>query len=101
MGLCDRVSAVGTLSGPGFTQPDDFWSLCAWSLVTAATAFAQTSHQLLLARAFLGVAESAYLPAAIALIADFHGSKSRGTALGIHLAGLNFGLIAGAPAPAI
>jgi predicted MFS family arabinose efflux permease len=72
-----------------------FWSLCAWSLVTAATAFAQTSHQLLLARAFLGVAESAYLPAAIALIADFHGSKSRGTALGIHLAGLNFGLIAG------
>lgn len=72
-----------------------FWSLSAWSLITAATAFVQTSHQLLLARAFLGVAESAYLPAAIALIADFHGSKSRGTALGIHLAGLNFGLIAG------
>jgi MFS transporter, Spinster family, sphingosine-1-phosphate transporter len=83
--LADRVSRSRMI----------FWSLTFWSLITAATALVRSSHELLVARALLGIAESAYLPAAIALIADFHGPKSRGAALGIHVAGLNFGLIAG------
>ena len=83
--LADRVSRSRMI----------FWSLTSWSLITAATALVRTSHELLAARVLLGLAESAYLPAAIALIADFHESKSRGGAMGIHLAGLNFGLIAG------
>ena len=72
-----------------------FWSLLAWSLVTLCTAMVQDAHQLLATRVLLGFAESAYLPAAIALIADHHGAKTRGTALGIHLAGLSVGLVAG------
>jgi predicted MFS family arabinose efflux permease len=67
----------------------------SWSLVTLGTALVQDMHQMLATRVLLGFAESAYLPAAIALIADHHGVKTRGTALGIHLAGLSAGLVAG------
>jgi predicted MFS family arabinose efflux permease len=83
--LADRVSRSRMI----------FWSLASWSLITAATALVRTSHELLAARVLLGLAESAYLPAAIALIADFHPTESRGGAMGIHTAGLNFGLVAG------
>lgn len=70
-------------------------SLFFWSLITLATGFVQGTGQLLVLRVILGFAECAYLPAAIALIADYHSVKTRATAMGIHLAGLNFGLIAG------
>jgi len=83
--LADRVSRSRMI----------FWSLLAWSLVTLCTAMVRDAHQLLATRVLLGFAESAYLPAAIALIADHHGVKTRGTALGIHLAGLSVGLVAG------
>jgi len=83
--LADRVSRSRMI----------FWSLLSWSLVTLCTAMVQDAHQLLATRVLLGFAESAYLPAAIALIADHHDVKTRGTALGIHLAGLSVGLVAG------
>ena len=70
-------------------------SLTAWSLVTLITAFAGSVGQILASRVILGFAEAAYLPAAIALIADYHASGSRATAIGFHTAGLTFGLIAG------
>ena len=70
-------------------------SLVAWSLVTLATALAGSVWQILASRVILGFAEAAYLPAAIALIADYHSSDSRATAIGFHTAGLTFGLIAG------
>ena len=70
-------------------------SLAAWSLVTLATAFAGGIGQILASRAILGFAEAAYLPAAIALIADYHASDTRATAIGYHTAGLTFGLVAG------
>lgn len=70
-------------------------SLAAWSLVTLITAFAGSIGQILASRVILGFAEAAYLPAAIALIADYHSSGSRATAIGFHTAGLTFGLIAG------
>jgi sugar phosphate permease len=72
-----------------------FWSLLLWSAVTAATSFVTSVPQLLFLRALLGIVESAYLPAAIALIGDYHGPKTRGTAMGLHIAGLNFGVVAG------
>lgn len=71
------------------------WSLTAWSVVTALTGIASTSHELLFTRVLLGFAECAYLPAAIALIADHHHSATRGTAVGLHTAGLNFGMVVG------
>ena len=70
-------------------------SLAAWSLVTLITAFAGSVGQILASRVILGFAEAAYLPAAIALIADYHSSDTRATAIGYHTAGLTFGLIAG------
>lgn len=70
-------------------------SLAAWSLVTLITAFATSIGQILVSRVILGFTEAAYLPAAIALIADYHSSKTRATAIGLHTAGLTFGLIAG------
>lgn len=70
-------------------------SLAAWSLVTLITAFTTSVSQILISRIILGFAEAAYLPAAIALIADYHSSKTRATAIGMHTAGLTFGLIAG------
>jgi predicted MFS family arabinose efflux permease len=70
-------------------------SLLLWSLVTAATAFAPTANWLLFARVLLGLSECLYLPAAIALIADYHSAATRATAMAVHLAGLNAGMIAG------
>ncbi len=71
------------------------WSLAGWSLVMIVSGFAQSSSQFLATRVLLGLAECAYLPAALALIADHHPVSTRATAMGVHLAGLNFGLIFG------
>lgn len=71
------------------------WSLIAWSVVTIWTGMARSTTELLITRVVLGLTECAYLPAAIALIADHHSPSSRATALGVHLCGLNLGLVAG------
>ncbi|MCC6858935.1 MAG: MFS transporter [Bryobacterales bacterium] len=70
-------------------------SLAAWSAVTLVTGFVTSIPQLLLTRVVLGFTEAAYLPAAIALIADYHASDTRASAISIHTAGLTVGLIAG------
>src|SRR5262249_47751739 len=49
-------------------------------------------------RVLLGLAECLYLPAALGLLADYHQSDTRATALGIHASGLSFGMIAGGTA---
>lgn len=71
------------------------YSMIAWSAVTIATGYSRDAQDLIMLRVLLGVAESAYLPAAIALIADHHPPGSRGAAMGLHLCGLNLGLVAG------
>lgn len=71
------------------------WSLLSWSVVTFFTGFAGNMVQLLALRVLLGITECFYLPAAIALIAEHHGRSTRGTAMSLHIAGLNFGLVAG------
>lgn len=70
-------------------------SLLAWSLVTIWTGLARSTTELLLTRVLLGAAECAYLPAAVGLIGSHHGAETRGRALGIHVAGLNIGLVGG------
>ena len=55
-------------------------SLLAWSTVMALTGLVHSGVLLLAMRAFLGLAECAYLPASIALIADHHGPDTRATA---------------------
>jgi predicted MFS family arabinose efflux permease len=70
-------------------------SLGAWSAVTLASALVSNSPQLLTMRLLLGVAEAAYMPAAIALLAEHHGQATRATALSIHTAGYSSGLVVG------
>jgi predicted MFS family arabinose efflux permease len=72
------------------------WSLAAWSLVMNYSGFVSSATELLVTRVLLGLAECAYVPAALALIAGYHGGDTRGTAISIHNAGLSVGLIAGA-----
>ncbi len=83
--LGDRVSRSKLLIG----------SLALWSLVMFASGFATNSTQLLVLRSVLGIPEAAYIPAATALIADFHGPATRAKAIGLHIAGLSTGMVAG------
>jgi MFS family permease len=73
-------------------------SLFAWSLVTAASGLVTSSGQLFLLRVLLGISECVYLPAALGLLADYHGPNTRATALGIHTGALTAGMIAGGTA---
>ena len=70
-------------------------SLIVWSAATWFTGQAHSMSAMLLARGLMGVSEAFYLPAALALIADWHGPSSRSLATGIHQSGLYTGLILG------
>jgi MFS family permease len=70
-------------------------SLVAWSLIMVGTGLVHSGRELLFMRSLLGLAECLYLPAAFALLADHHEPKTRATAIGIQICGVNFGLIAG------
>lgn len=63
-------------------------SLFIWSLVTWLTAHAVNFEQLLIARALMGLSEACYIPAALALITDYHRGSTQSTATGIHMAGV-------------
>ena len=66
-------------------------SLFVWSLVTWATGQAKSFEQLLLARALMGISEACYIPAALALIVDYHKGTTRSLATGIHMGGIMAG----------
>jgi MFS family permease len=66
-------------------------SLLVWSLVTFLTSYARTFEQLLATRIFMGISEACYIPAALALISDYHSNKTRSFATGIHIAGIYVG----------
>jgi MFS family permease len=66
-------------------------SLFVWSGVTFAMGYATTFNQLYVLRAIMGVSEALYIPAGLSLIADFHSTKTRSLAIGIHMTGLYMG----------
>ncbi len=66
-------------------------SLFVWSLVTWMTAYVSTFEELLLTRALMGISEACYIPAALALISDYHRGSSRSLATGIHMGGIMIG----------
>lgn len=66
-------------------------SLFVWSAVTFAMGYATTFDQLYALRAVMGVSEALYIPAGLSLIADFHSSRTRSLAIGIHMTGLYMG----------
>ncbi|MEO6933390.1 MAG: MFS transporter, partial [Chitinophagaceae bacterium] len=65
--------------------------LFVWSAVTWLTGHATTYHQLLATRALMGISEACYIPAALALIADYHTGRTRSLAIGIHMGGVMAG----------
>ena len=67
-------------------------SLGVWSAVTWATGHAATYSQMLCFRSLMGISEAFYIPAALALIADFHVGNTRARAIGIHQSGIYAGL---------
>lgn len=79
--LADRFSRSKVIIG----------SLFVWSFVTWLTANATTFPELLATRALMGVSEACYIPAALALIADYHRGGTRSLATGIHMVGISIG----------
>jgi predicted MFS family arabinose efflux permease len=66
-------------------------SLFVWSVVTYLTAHATSFEELLVTRALMGISEACYLPAALALITDYHKGGTRSLATGIHMGGVMVG----------
>ena len=83
--LADRYSRRHVIAG----------SLFVWSAVTWLTGHVTSYEQLLAARALMGISEAFYIPAALALIADFHTGPTRSRAIGAHQMGIYCGVIVG------
>src|SRR5436190_14705245 len=83
--IADRFSRRLTICG----------SLFVWSLVTWWTGHVGTYDELLLVRSLMGFSESFYIPAALALIADYHTGPTRSRAVGLHQLAIYCGVIVG------
>jgi MFS family permease len=83
--LADRYSRRHVIGG----------SLLVWSLVTWTTGHVTSYEQLLATRALMGISEAFYIPAALALITDFHTGHTRSRAVGLHQMGIYIGVIVG------
>lgn len=70
-------------------------SFSAWSAITWLTGHARTYDELLATRLLLGASEAAFMPAALALISDYHTGGTRSFAIGILLSGVMAGSGAG------
>lgn len=79
--LADRFSRSRVIVG----------SLLVWSVVTGLTARADTFEELLLTRALMGLSEACYIPAALALIVEYHRGPTRSLAVGVHIGGMMVG----------
>lgn len=70
-------------------------SLFVWSGITWWTGHVQSFEELIWARSLMGISEAFYIPAALALIADYHGVLTRSKAVSIHQMGIYCGVIVG------
>lgn len=71
------------------------FSAFVWSVITLWTGFSSSFSEMLVARTLMGISEAAYIPAALALITDYHRSRTRSLATGLHMSGLYAGLALG------
>lgn len=83
--IADRFSRRFTICG----------SLFVWSAVTWWTGHVTTYGELLWARSLMGISEAFYIPAALALITDYHTGQTRSRAVGLHQMAIYLGVIAG------
>jgi MFS family permease len=70
-------------------------SVIVWSAITWLTSAATTFHELLWTRSLMGISEAFYIPAALALIADYHAGDTRSRAIGLHQMAIYCGVILG------
>jgi len=66
-----------------------------WSLMTGMSGLCMRLWQFVAARSLIGLGESVYFPAAASLLSDYHGPRTRSTALSIHQSAVYLGTIAG------
>lgn len=92
-GLCSPVA--GYLADRVGRRPVILASLLVWSAATLYTGMVHSFAEMLVARALLGVSEAFYMPAAVALIVDYHQGRTRARATGLHLSGVYAGSILG------
>jgi MFS family permease len=83
--IADRFSRRFTICG----------SLFVWSAVTWVTGHVTTYDGLLTTRTLMGISEAFYIPAALALIADYHTGTTRSRAVGLHQMAIYIGVIIG------
>lgn len=83
--IADRFSRKGVIVG----------SLAVWSAVTWLTGMMQSFEGMFITRALMGISEACYIPAALALIADYHQGRTRSLATGIHMSGVYAGAALG------
>lgn len=83
--LADRFSRRYAICG----------SLFVWSAVTWWTGHVTTFNELLWARTLMGISEAFYIPAALALISDYHTGATRSRAVGLHQMAIYLGVITG------
>jgi MFS family permease len=69
--------------------------LLFWSLITIATALSTQYWHLVLFRALEGLGEAFYFPAAMSVVADYHGPRTRSRAMSLHQSSVYAGTIAG------
>ncbi|HEU0124127.1 MAG TPA: MFS transporter [Bryobacteraceae bacterium] len=72
-----------------------FFSLCAWSVVTALTGLSSGFLSLSLTRAAMGITEAFYIPAGLALVTAAHSAHHRSLAVSLHQSGIYFGILLG------
>ena len=70
-------------------------SLLVWSAVTIWTGFVHSFAEMITARAIMGISEACYMPAAVALILDYHKGQTRSLASGIVYSGVYAGMALG------
>src|SRR5207237_74250 len=92
-GACSPVA--GFVADRFGRRPVILGSLVVWSAATLATGCVGSFEAMLAARAVMGVSESFYIPAAVALIVDYHRGPTRSRATGLHLSGAYAGSILG------
>jgi MFS family permease len=71
------------------------FSVLVWSVVTLITGYVTDFNQLLITRFLMGISEACYIPAALAIITDYHRGRTRSLATGLHMSGLYAGLALG------
>lgn len=66
-----------------------------WSWICAATALTSRLWSLVVLRCVMGLGESLYFPAALSMMSDYHGPRTRSRALGLHQTSVYAGTIMG------